>query len=532
KYRFQADDKTDFTLSAIWTPYEGEYFLNNTRNSSFTVDGGGVSLNATIEREFDFGKFESILAWRQSENSRRAQNDFYSYDADGASTPWGIGYSKYSQEGGNGDVDTLQSSWTIANHVEFKPVRLLSMEHQVSAGATYERTVADYDRLDTTLITQWTDYAGLVCDGSSDNCISGEQYAKKMWVYGKDSASAEITFVDLYLEDNLTWGHLTLRPGVHVGYNDLTKNTDYAARSLASYDLFNDKRSILHFGANRYYGKTFLTYSLNEEKIGSTYWKRSLDGDSPAEWVDSTVLSRSTRFSSLKTPRVDEWSIGFEQQCFGGFLVIDFIDRNSEDSLAYTKITTDDGVLYQELNNNGEGRHKELTLSWERQWQSYYLFVDATWQDSETSNEDYADRLEDEDLAEIVWYNEHGTYLIDLPRADYNREWSANLIYSTTLPHGFSFTNIIRYRSGYEAIGDTGENYLLDGEKIDIFDDISYPSATTFDWKIEWEYPVTETQTLTISADITNVFNRRIYTGIEGRYQMGRQLWVGVDYSF
>ncbi len=165
------------------------------------------------------------------------------------------------------------------------------------------------------------------------------------------------------------------------------------------------------------------------------------------------------------------------------------------------------------------------------------MLVDATWQDSQSSNEDYADHFEDEDRDEIVWYNGHTTYLIGLPRSDYNREWSANLIYSVVFPYGFSFTNIAKYRSGYKAIADTGEDITIvdkngDDVDLDIYDDISSPSATTFDWKIEWEYPVTDIQTMIISADITNVFNRKIYTGIDGEYQMGRQLWVGVDYSF
>jgi outer membrane receptor protein involved in Fe transport len=31
---------------------------------------------------------------------------------------------------------------------------------------------------------------------------------------------------------------------------------------------------------------------------------------------------------------------------------------------------------------------------------------------------------------------------------------------------------------------------------------------------------------------VYNVFNRKLYTGIDGEYEMGRQLWVGLDYTF
>ena len=532
KYRFQPNAQTDLIVSALWTPYQGEYFIKNTRNSSFSVEGGGISLNTKLKQKFDFGQIEYLFGWRQSENSRRSPNGFYSWDLDVESTNWGDGYSKYSQEGGYGDVDNIQESLTLACHAELQPWRRWGLQHVVASGISYERSQAQYERLDTTLVTQWTDHDSLVCAGS-DNCIADEQYAKKKRIYAIDSATAEVIFVDAYVQDSLQWWRLTLRPGLHAGYNDLSKNTDYAARSLLSYNVFADETTVIHVGANRYYGKTFLTYALNEKKIGSTYWKRSLVGDSPGNWVDNTTVSRTSRLSSLKTPLVDEWSVGLEHECWGGLLTLNYIDRNSEDGLAYFNITSDDGEMYKELNNNGEGRHKEVTLAWERRWQNQYLLVDATWQDSESSNDDYSDRLDLEDLDELVWYNGHTTDLINLPRCDYNREWSVNLIYRVSLPYGFSFTNITRYRSGYAAISDTKENHVLpDGDKIDVYADVSYPSSTIFDWKLEWECSLAETQTMTLYADVTNVFNRKLYTGIEGEYQMGRQLWVGMEYTF
>ena len=558
KYRFQPSDTIDLSITAIWTPYADERFILNSRDSGFTDEGGGFNLNAKVKQQLAFGNVEGILGWRQSENSRQAPANYYAWDSNIASTSWGKGYADFSQEGGYGDVDNDQESLTFASHLTFVPLVIGITSHEVVTGLTFERTEADYRRKDTTNITSWLQSEDAVCQEGDPYCVAGEQVAYYRKEYLQDHADAEITMLDLYLEDSIKVKNITFRPGLHLGYNDLMKNMDYAARAAVFYDVRGDGRTVLSAGANRYYGKTFLTYSLNEEKEGPhNYLSRrskvkDADGKSikdpltgkyvyeivldenqiPVDWADSSVVQRGARVSQLKTPYVDEWMIGLEQSLFGGLLTLEYLNRNSEDELSTSYITIDNGEKYYELTNNGEGRHEEVTFTWERRGECHFLLVDATWQDSETSNEDYADHLEDEDLDEIVWYNDHSMYLIELPRPDYNREWSANLIYSTTLPHGFSFTNIIRYRSGYEAIGDTGENYLLDGEKIDIFDDISYPSATTFDWKIEWEYPVTETQTLTISADITNVFNRRIYTGIEGRYQMGRQLWVGVDYSF
>ncbi|MEA3466490.1 MAG: TonB-dependent receptor plug domain-containing protein, partial [Thermodesulfobacteriota bacterium] len=531
KYLYRPTNRTTLRLSYLSTPYEGEYFRDDVKDSNYTVQGGGWSVSANLEHQFSFANAEFVLGVRNSENSRQSPDNYFNYQVT-PSADWG---ERYSRKGGFGDVETEQKSITAAGHFAWTPFTLLGIVHEWKNGLTLERSVADYSRSKASN-SAWKISDQVVCDGDSVFCIADEQYAYSKVVYPEDEADAEISFIDLYLEDTLNWGRLSLRPGIHIGYNDFSKNTDYAARSVVFYDVFADGATIFSAGANRYYGKTFLTLALNEEKQPTSRWSRSLNGDNTlTPWVEK----KRTRFalqrvSDLDTPYVDEWSVGLEQDLLRGRLTLAYIDRNGENQLGKEVLDRDEnGYTYSEWNNNGESRHKEVTASWERQWDKHYLFVDATWQDSQSSNEDYDDMLELDDLEELVWYNDHTTYLINLPRSDYNREWSANLIYSVSMPYGFSFTNIIRYRSGYEAITDTRDNYVLpDGEKIDIYADVSCPSATTFDWKLEWEYPLTGIQTLTISADVTNVFNRKLYAGADGEYEMGRQLWVGVDYSF
>lgn len=530
KYLYQPTEKTSFRLSFLSTPYEGEYFREDVKESDYSIQGGGWSWSANLEHQFSFAKIETVVGLRESENTRRSPDNYYNYKVT-PSVDWG---TKYSRKGGFGDAETIQQSLNYASHVEWRPLSLFGMTHEWIGGVTFERTVAEYERTHSEN-SGWKESSDVVCLDGSLECIVGEQYAYSKVVYPEDQADAEISFIDLYLEDSVTWGALMFRPGIHFSYNDFTQNSDYAARGALFYDLFSDGSTIVSAGLNRYYGKTLLTHALAEEKQLTDKYTRTVNSDGTlTPWVKKVRTSFPvTRISDFDTPYVDEWSVGLETELLSGQLTVTYVDRDGEDLLGKTYLKKDeDGYSYSEWNNNGESRHHELTFSWQREWQNYFLLIDGTWQDSESSNEDYDDRLEIDDLDEIVWYNNHSTYFIDLPRSDYNREWSANLIYSATLSYGFSFTNIIRYRSGYEAIGDTGENYLLDGEKIDIYDAISYPSATTFDWKIEWEYVLTGTQTMTICADITNVFNRKIYTGVEGEYQMGRQLWVGVDYRF
>jgi len=538
KLLYQPSEATTFRLTYLSTPYEGEYFRDGWKESDYTVEGGGWSLVANLEHQFSFVHIEWLIGWKYSENNRTAPQDYFAYRTT-PSVDWG---DKFSKKGGFGDIAKEQQTLTVAMHAEFEPIETGWFSHRLISGVTLERTEGHEERTESsTQYSVWSVNEDVACSSDSVDCIDGEQFNYFQTFYPEYQSDAEISSVDLYLEDSLSWDRLTWRTGLNLMYDDLMKNMDYAFRNTLYFDPYLDGTTIFSVGANRYYGKTLLGHALAEDRKPYQVYRRSktLTDGMADEWVESPRKSfPDTQLSALNTPYVDEWSVALEQDVFGGRLSLCYLDRDGEEALTVNnyKLPIDDAsdLVISEWTNLGNNRHQEVTASWEKSWGSHYILVDGTWQDSQITNEDYAENMELEDFEETVWFNDHQIYLIDLPRSDYNREWSANLIYSANLPYGFSFTNIIRYRSGYEAIGETDEedHVLPNGDELVVYGKISYPSATTFDWKIEWEYAVTEIQSMIICADITNVFNRKIYTGIEGEYQMGRQLWVGADYRF
>jgi len=550
KYQYIPDQNTQLNVSFLHNPYEGKYLVYNTKDSDFSIEGGGTALTFDLTRDFSFGEFQLLAGLKESHNNREAPDGYYSWDYTVASTSWGEGYSTFSQEGGYGDVERTQESETLALHFESKPVKMFgSMTHTFKVGMTYERVSADYHRKDDIVLSRWVANDDVVCLEGDSYCISGEQFAYALSVYNAEETDAEISISDLYFEDGIDFGKLSIRPGIHFGYNDLMKNHDYAFRNALFYDLFDNGKSILSAGFNRYYGKTFLAYALLEGRTGAESWKRSRyrtrvdgvtvyeihlqDDGTPEPWDVNTLFYRPGVLSSLKTPYVDEWSVGFEQDFFGGRLTLNYLDRNGEDSLVYSNEESSEGDQVRVLTNEGHSDYEEFTVTWERVWNNQHsLLLNGTWQRSFSTNESYDD-LDIEDIEEVVFYNGQKKFLSDLPRNDYNREWSFNLIYRVKLGYGLSFTNVTRYRSGYGGIADTKENYEFeDGSKIDIYEDRKYPSSTIFDWKLEWTYDFSDTQLLTATFDIYNVFNRKIYTGTPGEYKLGRQLWVGLTYEF
>lgn len=531
KALFKPTDDTRLSLTFLSTPYTAEYFRADVKDSAYTLRGGGWSVATKLEHTFALADTELSLGYRGSKNERSASDEYYNYQVT-PSAAWG---ERFSRRGGYGDTETEQKSITLAAHAEFRPFTLGALQQQWKVGGEFERTNAGY-RHAGTVNSGWKIDERVQCESMDNYCMPQEQYAYSRVVYPQNKVDAEISFTDLYLEDTLSWWRLTLRGGVHFGYNDFTRNEDYAGRSVLSYDLYGDGTTVLSAGANRYYGKTLLAHALEQKKSLSTRWERTLnaDGTSGAWGEKKRSTFSQTRVSDLNTPYADEWSVVLEQKIPAGLLTLSYIKRDSEDQLAKQVLSKDEhGYIYSEWNNNGHSRHEEVSFIWEQRWQSHFLHLNATWQDSQATNENYNDLLDLEKMEELVYYNGNLTPLLNLPRSDYNREWSANLIYHVQFGSGFAFTNTTKFRSGYTAILSTKEKYKTEaGVNVGVYAEVSRPSSTTFDWKLTWERAVSSVGTLTLTAEVFNVFNRKLYTGVEGQYEMGRQLWIGLDYTF
>jgi len=237
------------------------------------------------------------------------------------------------------------------------------------------------------------------------------------------------------------------------------------------------------------------------------------------------------RYSELKTPYTDESLFGLDQRLLGGMGRVRYIERDGKDEFAreYDKASK----IYR-LNNNGNSRHWEYRISWERWWQRCYLSLNAVYQKTRFSNEDYDVELGGDELEKKIWYKGEVMSFADRPRLDFNRSWVANLICGFQLPHGFTFTNFTKYRSGYRALGNTGEYVVLpDGSSLDIYDKVKQPESWIFDWKTDWRRKMFHDGTLVLSLEVDNVFNEKVPVGeSDDEFEIGRQFWAGAEYLF
>ncbi|WP_305042607.1 TonB-dependent receptor plug domain-containing protein [Geoalkalibacter sp.] len=551
KYTQTLSDAGLLEISAKATPYEAEHFIEDTRDSRFIIEGGGYTAGADYLRVL--GEWELNLrgAYRFSENSREAPAVWRNWAATDTKD-WGrlVG-SGFSREGGFGDIEKTQESFNLGFDLSSYPRPLAWGVHEVSLGLEFERVRGTYERTETAqVLTQARTTPDVICADDLLGCVDGEQFFTQRDTYARASAAAIIHQGALYGEDRLTLGRLGLRPGLRLSYDDFMGNLNAAPRFAGAFDLLGNDATVLTFGLNRYYAGVPVTYKLREAIAPPLRENRFIQTDfQPAAWAPAPLqMSHVARFSNLDTPYADEAAVGLDQALFGGRFSVKYVHREGRDEFAksYGDLQPD-GLRYYTLSNAGRSRHRSLRTTWERNWTKHFLSLNATWRDSQTSNETYDDLLREEILEERVWYRDQIVYRGQLPSDASDDPWEARLTYIARLPAGFTFTNFTSYVSRFKRLENTfverpvpfGERRvdLVTGEEIleslDVYDRVAHPSTWRFDWKLRWERGLWKSQVLAVNLEINNVFNEKIEADpVRRTYALGRQFWAGLDYRF
>jgi hypothetical protein len=546
KLAYQPGSHTRVTTSFQYAPYEADYLYANSRGSEFTVSGGGSQAIVDLEHAAGWGDLKLTGAWKSSENRRDAAPDL-SIWAVTPSKPWGkqvgtfSGKNPASFEGSLGSLEATQQGFELKGDVRSRTLVSGPLTHRLNLGVDFEQVTGQLERDEPTnfYFNPLVVKAGFVGPPGSEACIDGEQYLRSRQLYAPGRVRATVNLLDGYLEDHLAWGRLELRPGVRLSYDDFMENTNWAPRLAASFDLAGNRSTVLIGGLNRYYGRTLLTYKLREASIPAQNFSRNA---TTLAWNPLTT-GRPFRYSQLDTPYADEAVLGIDQALLGGRLRLVWLKREGRDEFAQETVvdTLPDGSLLRssQLTNRGESHHQEVSAEWERTWGGQLLGINVTWQETETNTETYSSTIELTDLERSYWYDGSFVDLDELPRRNFNRSWTGNLVYRARLPLGLSFTNVTRYRSGYEALmllsKDEKEGLGLPPTTLAYRRD-KLPESWVFDWRFDWD--AWRDQSLVFTLEIDNVFDRKARLGdptgqlTYRTYELGRQLWLGLTWRF
>jgi len=355
----------------------------------------------------------------------------------------------------------------------------------------------------------------------------------------------------LYATDVITWKQFDFHFGVRYDYDDFFKNHNIAPRLSMGYDVFNDGNTLLTAGLNRYYDAGLLAYKIKEQQKFAYREYRPIQNGYLQAWLPSSYTGNFRYiFDDVKSPYDDEIALGLRHatENFGN-LSLKYVKRFKRDQLARNEETNlhNDGYKYITMENTGTGESERYSLSWDAKFGDHSLWANISYSENSESNTDYTATPDNTPIESLVYYKDQIISLSELNtiKANFGRPvaanfgwntfWTDNLSTGLTATYSGSYTTAV-LGSGSEVIGVESECSGCESinTAIPIYKDYEYKARVMVSLNTSWEYQITQKQSLQLRVDISNLFNARTYSIIEGKsgVEPGRMFWLGVTYNY
>ena len=565
---WQANERLLLESSLTYAPEENHYFRSNIANSGIDIRSGGTQFNLKGSWQGDQARIVQTLGWSELELSRDPDSDDYMTWHKSQSKNWGT--SNLTLEGEFGDIEQQQRTWQYKLDVEWQPVTLWGSQHSVQSGLELNQQHVYYERLSESS-TYTTPRRTSTCTnsrGQTDNvaCSLGTtttstpatngwpgQFLTRRTRYATGEFAFDTTSLGLYLQDDIQLGRLNLRPGIRLDDDSYMDQTTLAPRLAMQYDLLGNRQTLLQAGANRYYGRNIAAWRLQEGRNRLRYnneVRNSLEDD----WSVGSQALNQVRFNQLDIAYDDELMLGLLQQWQGLEFGVKYVRRKGRDQVIQVSGNAlgqpaDDPTLannYTTYTNGGSSETDIYTLTvtplqaytWLGASHSGQLALD--WTDRQASAPSYFDDSDAYLENPVIQYQGNFIRYADRPADNYNRPWTARLTTVSELSAlNLTLSNFLRYRAGYSKIGATGQKVDYQGERVDVWDEVQYAAALTWDLRLAWELPTAREQAVFVNVDVFNLTDRVIVADASSvnatatpTYEVGRQYWLEVGYRF
>lgn len=525
-------DNGDLWRSTVmYSPHRSIYLKKNIKNGSFSNTGGGVFATLQWEKNAEWAKMETTLAYKQTGNEIQHAGqhfDNYSYTGTNTSTRGFCSNAncKSAQSGGYGTYLTEKTIWTAKQDWTFGEFDTLSLAHKFIFGWEVELANAKYQRDHDNYETLYR-----------NDVLRSKGLNPKRRVKVGDNTYA------VYLEDSMQWKNLNVNLGVRFDRSEFLGNNNIAPRLSASYDLFGNDKTQLFMGINRYYSGSVLTYKL-----------KNLIGES----IDCTIATNQCTYkpgnsfdiSNLKTPYSDERVLGIAQKFYDVRTTLKWVHRDSRDQFSRSyKATEIGGVKTYHMTNDGRGENDSFTLSIKPKTAHTFGFVKVEWDigvqlnksktnystydSADFGNNDVSKAIVDGKLVDLD----------DAPTENYNTPWAAFTNIHFHFPAiRFDWDHRLSYNAGYVSYktatvncpgNEVCGNFI---GKAKEYKTTKYASHFLWDWRFGYKQPTFQNQYIEISLDVNNVLNRKVVastgSGSSLSYKMGRNFWLGASYNW
>ncbi len=543
--RFNSKYNNDFSLAVTGTyaPYTAEMHPMFQRGGEYELRGGGYGANVETRWTMPLGLWENIVAFNNTEVSKMSNsNVMYQWISHPGGSPsvyanWTN--RRYANEGMMGDWESRQKVYELKSHLRLREMNTAKTRHQWFTGLDLKHLEAEAKT------GGWTSYSRATADpavvGSiADGVITGEQFTGSKMTVPADSRSQDYDTAAFFLEDNIQFNRLLVRPGLRLSWDSITENFDFAPRIFANYEILDEKRLNLYGGYNRYYGSQIL-----EKAIGlpfkSRRYSRSVVGGVLQDWGPPRVFeSDPDLLGDLDTPYVNEYNAGMSAIFFDTFFDVTYVVRGYRDQIQ----RGEDAAGNTTYSNNGETDYWGVTLNVKKEldlgrFGQHRMHFAVTRSSSESNYANWADSFDEDDSDKYVELNGEIVEKKDLPVGNYAAPWVV------TYTHEMRFWNerirlfpTLRYESGGETLarlrnpsfvigpdGNRASRYRIE-DRHDTFNVDLAASVELFNYR---------RNKLSLEMDVTNLFDTKNKIDVNPdnpTYARGRQFYMGLKYTF
>lgn len=548
-------------LSVVYAPSDNTYFLENARDSDYTIRTGGINVGARLESRYDIARLTHQLSFSNNDQSRRSDANYYRSWRWSTDKNWGdaaFDGNATSKEGAYGDIDQRTRTVEYKLRSAFTPFTLGTSVHRVAAGVELRRQDATYERLKEQY--QYLVLKDLPTRGAIASCsLAGGgfdteacsatpspkgvgQFFTNRTTYRAGSFSVDNTSSGAYLEDEITWRGVSLRAGLRADHDTLAGKTILAPRFKfgwqAAEPLFVD------LGVNRYYGRNLFAYAM-QERINTL--KVVQTRSTTLAWGAGTVSKPLNRLDDLKSPYDDELTAGltYDPEWLAGPVSLRVTQRDGKDQvvrLLQTRQTACNGNQCYVYSNNGGSKTLDFTLSWSNARafklanMAHRMWVAINKSDVESNYASYADTYGSALLNDnLINYDGRVIHYSERPADNYNRPWTLRMGLMSSMPsHNLTISNMLRIRGGYQQILRRG-SVDYQGATIDNYALTPMPRSTALDTVVHWNPRIKGDRRLDVKLTVENLTNQKnkiAVSDLYATYERGRTFALEIGYAF
>ena len=383
KASYDITDNLTLEASYAYAPTYSNYFIRNTKNSSFDMLTGGhqAGLKALWKNRAGFLVAQSNVNYMDSSRINSATN-YLGWRASEEKSWTSNLQSGTVSEGGYGNVDTKQINLNVKIAQDFEALSLRVWENRFSVGVDSGYVNAYYERMEDMLFggTAWLAplSAGETCLDGDISCSTSPvyfrdssggqnwadnagQYAYRLSYYKAGKISLDSLNFGSWIEDDMRFdlrkvGEINARVGLRLDFDTYMSKATLSPRFSLNYVLPWSRRgrerdfaTQLTFGTSRYYGRNLFAYRLMEERSSLEYSLARSDASKSWENIMANQTNKKancytktdcfsqnkndTNFKKMRVPYSNELMGGIAQNLYALQISAKYIYRGGRDEI-------------------------------------------------------------------------------------------------------------------------------------------------------------------------------------------------------